>query len=141
MTASITDFSHFTDLRVSADRKDPAALREVASQFEALFLQQMLKSMREASLGDPIFGNSNQHELYQGMMDQQLALEMSSGHGIGLADVLVRQLGGEEASRLTPITSTTPTTPTAPTIPAWSEPKALSVLTTTIGLMIGAESM
>ena len=90
MTASITDFAHFTGLRAAADNKDPAALREVAGQFEALFLQTILKSMREASLGDPIFGKSDQHEMYQGMMDQQLALEMASGKGIGLADMLVR---------------------------------------------------
>ena len=116
MTANITDFTQFAGLRAAADNKDPAALREVASQFEALFLQTMLKSMREASLGDPLFGNSDQHEMYQGMMDQQLALEMASGRGIGLADMLVRQLGGENASKLTR---------TAPVQarPAWSDPK------------------
>ncbi len=99
MTATITDFNQFTGLRAAAQQNDPAALREVASQFEALFLQSMLKSMREASLGDPIFGDSDQHEMYQGMMDQQLALEMASGKGVGLADMLVRQLGGVEAPR------------------------------------------
>ncbi|MGI9233341.1 MAG: rod-binding protein, partial [Woeseiaceae bacterium] len=98
MTAAITDFNQFTGLRAAAARNDPAALREVAGQFEALFLQSMLKSMREASLGDPIFGDSNQMDMYQGMMDQQLSLEMASGKGIGLADMLVRQLGGAEAS-------------------------------------------
>jgi len=116
MTATITDFNHFAGLRAAADNRDPAALREVASQFEALFLQTMLKSMREASLGDPLFGNSDQHEMYQGMLDQQLALDMASGKGIGLADMLVRQLGGEDASKLTR---------TAPVkaSPAWSDPK------------------
>lgn len=95
MTVAITDFTQFSGLRVAADNNDPAALREVAGQFEALFVQTMLKNMREASLGDPLLGDSNQHEMYQGMLDQQLALEMSSGGGIGLADMLVRQLGGE----------------------------------------------
>ena len=94
MTAAITDFSQFSALRVAAGDKDPAAIREVAGQFEALFIQTMLKSMREASLGNPLFGDSNQHELYQGMLDQQLALEMASGKGIGLAELMVRQLGG-----------------------------------------------
>ncbi len=94
MTAAITDFSQFTTLRAAADNNDPAALREVAGQFEALFLQTLFKSMRDSSLGDPIFGDSDQHEMYQGMLDQQLALEMASGRGIGLADMLVRQLGG-----------------------------------------------
>lgn len=96
MTSAITDFNQFTGLRAAAAKNDPAVLREVAGQFEALFLQSMLKSMREASLGDPIFGDSDQLDMYQGMMDQQLSLEMASGKGIGLADMLVRQLGGAE---------------------------------------------
>jgi len=54
-----------------------------------------LKNMRDTSLADPIFGQSDQHEMYQGMLDQQLSLEMASGKGIGLAEMLVRQLGGE----------------------------------------------
>lgn len=102
MTATITnfaDFGQFTELRSAAAQNDPAALREVATQFEALFLQSMLKNMREASLGDPLLGNSDQYEMYQGMMDQQLALEMASGRGVGFADMLVRQLGGEDTSR------------------------------------------
>jgi len=94
MTAAITDFTQFATLRAAAERNDPAALREVAGQFEALFLQTLLKSVRESSLGDPIFGDSDQHEMYQGMLDQQLSVEMASGRGIGLADMLVRQLGG-----------------------------------------------
>lgn len=95
MTAAITDFNHFTTLRAAAEKNDPAALREVAGQFEALFVQTILKNMREASLAEPIFGQSNQHEMYQDMLDKQYALEMSSGRGIGLAEMLVRQLGGE----------------------------------------------
>ena len=94
MTAAITDFSQYTDLRAAAGKHDPAALREVAGQFEALFLQTMLKDMRAASLGDPILGDSDQMDMYQGMMDQQLALEMASGKGVGLAAMLVQQLGG-----------------------------------------------
>ena len=97
MANAITDFNQFAAMRVAADNKDPAVLREVAGQFEALFIQQLLKNMREASLGDPLFGNSDQHDMYQEMMDQQMAVEMASGKGIGLADMLVRQLGGNEA--------------------------------------------
>ena len=87
MTAAITDFTQFTEMRRDAAQNDPEVLREVASQFEALFLQTMLKNMREASLGDPMLGNSDQFEMYQDMMDQQLSVEMASGRGIGLADI------------------------------------------------------
>ena len=96
MTAAITDFNQFSGLRTGADSRDPAVLREVAGQFEALFIQTMFKNMRDTSLADPIFGQSDQHEMYQEMLDKQYALEMSGGRGIGLADMLVRQLGGEE---------------------------------------------
>jgi flagellar protein FlgJ len=95
MTSAINDFNQFAALRVGADNNDPAVLREVAGQFEALFVEMMLKNMRAASLGDSLLGDSNQKDMYEGMLDQQLALEMSSGRGIGLADMLVRQLGGE----------------------------------------------
>jgi flagellar protein FlgJ len=134
MTATITDFNQFTGLRAAADRNDPAALREVASQFEALFLQTMLKNMRAASLGDPIFGNSDQQEMYQGMLDQQFALEMASGRGVGLADMLVRQLGGDSTAdsswrpdRAFPISrpSRGGAVANAPQ-PAWSDPKAFA---------------
>ncbi len=98
MSASITDFGQFTSLRAAADRNDPAALREVAGQFEALFIQMMLKNMRAASFGDPLMGDSQQHKLYTEMMDKQLALDMASGRGIGLADRIVEQLGGQPST-------------------------------------------
>lgn len=96
MTAAITDFGQYNRMRLDASENDPAVLREVAGQFEALFIQTLFKNMRSSSLGDPIFGQSDQFEMYQGMLDQQLAVEMSKGHGMGIADMLVRQLGGEK---------------------------------------------
>jgi flagellar protein FlgJ len=95
MTAAITDFSQFSSLRSGANQNDPAVLREVASQFEALFIETMLKNMRAGELAEPVFGQSDQHKMYQEMMDQQLALNMADGRGIGLGEMLVRQLGGE----------------------------------------------
>jgi len=94
MTAAITDFSQFVDLRRMAGQNDRAALEEVAGQFEALFIQTLLKNMREASLGDGLLGKDQAHEMYEGMLDQQLSMEMASGKGIGIAEMLVRQLGG-----------------------------------------------
>ena len=97
MTSAITDFTQYSRMRLDANADNPAVLREVAGQFEALFVESLLKNMRKSSLGDPIFGQSDQYEMYQGMLDQQFAVEMSSGRGIGIADMLVRQLGGEAA--------------------------------------------
>ena len=124
MTAAITDFTQFTEMRRDAAQNDPEVLREVASQFEALFLQTMLKNMREASLGDPMLGNSDQFEMYQDMMDQQLSVEMASGRGIGLADMLVRQLGGDDSTSAIPLDKSLPTARYAQ--PTWSSPEAFA---------------
>ncbi len=72
-------------------RQDPASgLKQAAQQFEALLLQTMLKSMRDASPGDGLL-DSQQTEFYQSMLDQQWAQTMA-GRGIGLADHLMAQL-------------------------------------------------
>ncbi len=85
------DFAGLESLRKAASNDDPAAIREVARQFESLFARMMIKSMRDAIGPDPIFG-SDQEQTYQGMYDDQLSLELTRGHGLGLADMLVRQL-------------------------------------------------
>jgi len=85
------DFQGLDRLRASAARQDPQALREAARQFEGLFTAMMLKSMREASLGSGL-GDSEETKTYQDMYDQQLALQMAHGKGLGLADMLMQQL-------------------------------------------------
>jgi len=85
------DFSGLQALKRAAAKNDPGAVRKVAQQFESMFTRMMLKSMRDAVGTDPIFG-SDQEKMYQGMYDDQLALQLSKGKGLGLADMLVRQL-------------------------------------------------
>ncbi len=90
----VTDFGQFAALRADAARGESGSLEQVAEQFESLFLKTMLSSMRKASPGDPIFGDSQAHSTYREMFDQQLARDLAGKSGIGLAEVLVRQLGG-----------------------------------------------
>lgn len=98
-TASVyTDFNGLAALRHQAQTDKSGALRQVAEQFEALFMQMMLKSMRDAKLGEGLF-DSAQSEQYRDMLDSQLSLNLSKGRGLGLADVIVRQLGGEGPQR------------------------------------------
>ena len=85
------DFKQFAALRRGAEANDPATLRAAAKQFESLFTKMMLDSMRKASMGDPLFG-SDQADMYQDMADDQLAVQLSQGRGLGLADMLIRQL-------------------------------------------------
>jgi peptidoglycan hydrolase FlgJ len=80
-------------LKQDAKAQDPAALKEAAKQFESLFTQMLLKGMRETnkSFGDSMF-SSDQTDFYQGMFDDQMAVQLSKGKGLGLADMLIRQL-------------------------------------------------
>ncbi len=74
-----------------------AALTEAAQQFEAIFTQMLLKSMRKAQEvleSDSPF-NSQSTKFYRDMHDQQMSLEMSSNGSLGLTDLIVRQLGGD----------------------------------------------
>lgn len=89
--AVYTDFSQLESLKAQAQANPDAALEEVAQQFESLFLQMMLKSMRDATMKSDLFG-SDQMESYQSMADQQIALTLSQQGGMGLARVLVEQM-------------------------------------------------
>lgn len=97
MTAPINasfDFSALASLRNDAKAQDPAALKEAAKQFESLFTQMLLKSMRDAnrSFGEDSMFSSSQGDFYQDMFDDQMAMQLSKGKGLGLADMLVQQL-------------------------------------------------
>lgn len=87
------DFHGLANLKADAERKTDGSIDEVARQFESLFLQMMLKGMRDASLGEGIMDN-DQTKFYEEMFDQQLSLNLAGKGGIGLADVIKRQLGG-----------------------------------------------
>ncbi len=111
------DFSGLEGIKKGAKADDPKAIRAAAQQFESLFTDMMLKSMREADPGSGL-GDSQETELYQGMYDQQIAVQMSQGKGIGLADMLVQQLTRNTAARAaTPAAASAATTPTASASP------------------------
>jgi flagellar protein FlgJ len=75
-----------------AARDDPRqAVKKVAAQFEALFMQMVLKSMREATPHSGLL-DSQEQDMYRGMLDQQVAQQIA-GRGTGLSDVIARQLG------------------------------------------------
>ena len=78
------------DLRAAAARDPKAAIRETAKQFEAIFMQQILKSMREATTSSGMLENSGT-QLGNEMLDRQYATKMTGLPG-GLADAIARQL-------------------------------------------------
>jgi flagellar protein FlgJ len=84
------DSRSLDSLKRDAQRDPQGAVRKAAQQFEALFMQMVLKSMREATPKSGLFDSPAQ-DMYTGMLDQQLATKMSQS-STGLADVIVRQL-------------------------------------------------
>src|SRR5487761_2275348 len=112
MTISGTDIGNLAidsqslnKLKLQAKQAPDQALKAAAKQFEAVFLNMMLKSMRDATPQDGVF-DSEQTKMFTGMLDQQLAQSMSS-RGVGLAEVMVKQLSHNQQA-----------SPSAPAAPA-----------------------
>ena len=107
MTTRIADAQNFLDInglnsiRQDAKTGDSAgkkeALEQAAKQFEAIFMQMLMKSMRKAQAvleaDSPL--NSESTKFYRDMHDQQMSLELSNNGALGLAPLIVRQLGGD----------------------------------------------
>ncbi|MCY1406569.1 Peptidoglycan hydrolase FlgJ [compost metagenome] len=103
-SGAYTDLNRLSSLKVG-DRDSEGNLRKVAQEFESLFLGEMLKSMRSANdvlaKDNPL--NTETTKQYQQMYDQQLSVSLSKeGGGIGLQDVLMRQLSKNKAHTVTP---------------------------------------
>ena len=89
-----TELSGFNGMRAAAQSDAKSALPAVAKQFESIFTQMMLKSMREAGAGDGLT-DSQAGDSWRDMFDQQLSINLSqSGKGLGIAQMLIKQLGG-----------------------------------------------
>jgi peptidoglycan hydrolase FlgJ len=105
--ATAADANTYTDLNALQALKNspnsPATIKAVSEQVEAMFLQMMLKSMRDAS--DEIGGEqtSNEMGMYHDMFDKQVALTLSKRQDLGIARLFERQLGGGK-SPLAPAT-------------------------------------
>jgi peptidoglycan hydrolase FlgJ len=95
------DAQSLDQLRAEAKRSPDKALKAAAQQFEAVFINMMLKSMREATPQDGLF-DSEQTKMFTGMLDQQLAQSMAI-RGVGLADIMVKQLSGTHKSNPNPM--------------------------------------
>jgi flagellar protein FlgJ len=136
-SAAVTSANTYSDpnglAALKKDPNSPAALHAVAQQVDALFLQMMLKSMRDASAaaGD---GDSNEMGMYQDMFDKQIALTMSQHQDLGLGSLLTRQIaaraaaGGATPAPLDdhaaprPAAASSPAAPSSAAAPATSAP-------------------
>ncbi len=122
-TGLAADARSLDAMRRAARDNPQAAIKQAARQFEALFMQMVLKSMRDATPKSGML-DSEAQETYAGMLDQQLATKIA-GSGTGLADVIAKQLGrqmkgqaGAAAAGSSVSPASTPAAPGAATAPA-----------------------
>ena len=117
--ALASDARSLNALKFQAGQNTPAAIKETAKQFEALFMREMIKSMREATMKSGLL-DSPQGDLGTDLLDQQLAVQMSGRPG-GLSDLiakqLTRQMAGADATP-DPASKTTPAPAPAAALPA-----------------------
>ncbi len=119
-SGAFNDLNRLQQFKVGGDSEQN--IRKVAQEFESLFLNEMLKAMRSANevFAEGNFMNSNESKTYQDMYDQQLSVTMSNNqNGIGLADVLVRQMSKikDPGSRPNPFAQVGEPSPAAPSKP------------------------
>ena len=95
---SYTDLNAMAQMKVASKADDPENMERVARQFESLFLNVMVKSMRDANQafaeGNPL--NTPQTRFYQDMYDSQMSVHLAEKQGLGLADVMLRQLSPQK---------------------------------------------
>jgi len=88
------DQNSLNSVKTMGRHNDPAALKEISKKFEAMFVQQMLKSMRDANAvfaeGDMF--SSEDVKFHQEMMDHQMVLNLTSGEGVGIAKSMYQQM-------------------------------------------------
>lgn len=123
------DAKSLGQLRLQAKQSPDQALKAAAQQFEAVFLNMMLKSMREATPQDGMFDNE-QTKMFTGMLDQQLTQNMST-RGVGLADAMVKQLSRSmnPAGGVQPLAPLSQATTLAPQPSVGALPSAYSATT------------
>ncbi|MCX7246788.1 MAG: rod-binding protein [Burkholderiales bacterium] len=88
---SYLDFDGLGQLKAQARQDAKGALRETAQQFEALFLQMMMKSMREAIVKSDESEDSGK-ATFEGMFDREVSVQMAKRNTVGLADMLVKNM-------------------------------------------------
>lgn len=91
---SYHDLSSLQQIRTAAKNDEKGGLRQAAEQFEAIFFNMLLKSMRQANAAFEAEGmmNSQTTEFYRDMHDSQMASDLAQKGSLGLADLLVQQL-------------------------------------------------
>ena len=97
---SYLDFDGLGQLKGQARTDAKSAIKQTAQQFEALFLQMMMKSMRESIVKSEM-SDSSTMETFEGMFDKEVSVQLAKKNSLGLADMLVRNLEQQQANLAT----------------------------------------
>ena len=98
MTGTYLDFGGLGKLKGQARTDAKAATRETAQQFEAMFLQMMMKTMRDA-VPKSGMNESQAEETFQGMFDKEVSLAMAKRNTLGIADLLMKHMPDPNATQ------------------------------------------
>ena len=90
-STSAMDFAQIAQLKSNAKADEAGSVKEVAQQFESIFINMMLQSMRKATERSGLM-DSDAAQTYEAMFDQELALHLSDQGGFGVAEALERQI-------------------------------------------------
>ena len=82
----------------SADAAKDKKLKEACQGFEEMFLNLVYSKMRETVPDDPLFGNSNGEKIMQSMLDSELTKQMAKAGGVGMADMVYKQIKKDQST-------------------------------------------
>ena len=134
------DAQSLGNLKMEAGKNTPAAIKETAKQFESLFMRELMKSMREATMKSGLLDSAG-GDLGTDLLDQQFAVQMSGQPG-GLSDMIALQLtrqmagapkegaAGAAAQTAAPVVGAKSTKSAAPSAPAPASAPAPNVVKT-----------
>ena len=99
--SSYLDFAGLARLRGQARADSAGAARATAQQFEAMFIQMMMKSMREATPKSDLM-QSQSMDMYQELSDKEMSTQLAKRGTLGIADMLTKQMTRAQAAPLNP---------------------------------------
>ena len=147
-SSTYLDFNALAQLKGDAARDPSKAVRKTAEQFEAYFIQQMMKTMRDSIEKSDLVEGGNM-EMYQDLMDKEVSLSMAKRGGMGLADMMERQMNQTQVmSTQDALRQRQPMAVTTPAMPLNPQREALPLQPVTIkayplerssGLPLGAK--
>ena len=137
VSRSYLDFEGLGQLKGQARSDAQGALRQTAQQFEALFLQMTMKSMRDSVVKSDLIDTKNSDQ-FESLFDKEVSVQLSKRNRMGLADMIVRSLQKPQASASSVASAQAPSPSTADVLKAREsqEPTGMALNPAPVGLSL-----